>query len=149
MAEVLIFDSRQGQEIFISSTASISALGPSQPPIQWVPGSLSSGAKGLGREADHSPISSAEVRNKWIYTSTFPYVFMAQCLLDWAQGQLYLTTINACDWTNWSRSNAPDLYSGGTQLSWLRISMVFFSPSMPKSGLVPSLGKDHFFSNTF
>jgi hypothetical protein len=31
-----------------------------QPPIQWVPGALSLGVKQLGREADHSPSSSAE-----------------------------------------------------------------------------------------
>jgi hypothetical protein len=30
-----------------------------------------------GSEADHSPPSSAEVKNTWIYTSTLPYVFMA------------------------------------------------------------------------
>jgi hypothetical protein len=32
-------------------------LGPTQPPIQWVPGSLSSGVKRPGREADHWPPS--------------------------------------------------------------------------------------------
>jgi hypothetical protein len=30
--------------------------------IQWVPGALSLGVKGPGREADHSPPSSAEVK---------------------------------------------------------------------------------------
>jgi hypothetical protein len=30
------------------------------------------GVKGLGREADHSPPSSAEVKNAWSCTSTFP-----------------------------------------------------------------------------
>jgi hypothetical protein len=38
------------------------ALGPTQPPIQWVPGALSLGVKRPGREADHSPPSSAEVK---------------------------------------------------------------------------------------
>jgi hypothetical protein len=37
-------------------------LGPTQPPIQWVPGALSLGVKWPGREADHSPPSSAEVK---------------------------------------------------------------------------------------
>jgi hypothetical protein len=45
-------------------------LGPTQPPIQWVPATLSPGAKRPGREADHSPPSSAEVKNAWNYTST-------------------------------------------------------------------------------
>jgi hypothetical protein len=38
------------------------ALGPTQPPIQWVPGALSLGVKRPGCEADHSPPSSAEVK---------------------------------------------------------------------------------------
>jgi hypothetical protein len=38
------------------------ALGPTQPPIRWVPGDLSPGVKRPGREADHSPPSSAEVK---------------------------------------------------------------------------------------
>jgi hypothetical protein len=37
-------------------------LGSTQPPIQWVPGALSLGVKRAGREADHSPPSSAEVK---------------------------------------------------------------------------------------
>jgi hypothetical protein len=34
------------------------------------------GVKCLGPEADHSPATSAEVKNMLIYTSTPPYVFM-------------------------------------------------------------------------
>jgi hypothetical protein len=44
-------------------TASRRALGVSQPPTQWVPRSLSPEIERLGREADHSPTSSAEVKN--------------------------------------------------------------------------------------
>jgi hypothetical protein len=40
------------------STASGLALGPTQPPIQLVPGVLSPGVKRAGREADHSPYST-------------------------------------------------------------------------------------------
>jgi hypothetical protein len=40
-------------------------LGPTQPPVQWVPGVLSPGVKARpGRDADHSPPSSAEVVNE-------------------------------------------------------------------------------------
>jgi hypothetical protein len=53
------------------------ALGPIQPPIQWVSGVLLPGIKRPGRETDHSPPASAEVKKTWIYTSTPPYVFMA------------------------------------------------------------------------
>jgi hypothetical protein len=49
------------------------------------------GVKRPGREADHSPRTSAEVKKMWIYTSTPPYVFMAQCLISYAQGELFLT----------------------------------------------------------
>jgi hypothetical protein len=38
------------------------ALGPTQHPIQWVPGALSLGVKQPGREADHSLPSSAKVK---------------------------------------------------------------------------------------
>jgi hypothetical protein len=43
------------------TTASRTALGPTQPPIQWVLGALSL-VKRPGREADHSLASSAEVK---------------------------------------------------------------------------------------
>jgi hypothetical protein len=52
-------------------------LGPTQPPIQWVQGALSPEVKRQGREADHSPPTSAEVKKICIYTPTAPYAFMA------------------------------------------------------------------------
>jgi hypothetical protein len=52
------------------------ALGPTQPPIQWVPGALSLGVKRPEREADHSSPTSAEV-SAWSYTSTPQYALMA------------------------------------------------------------------------
>jgi hypothetical protein len=48
--------------IFLFTIASRTALGPTQPPIQLVLGALSLGVKRKGREADHSPPSSAEVK---------------------------------------------------------------------------------------
>jgi hypothetical protein len=48
--------------VVLFSTASRTALGPTHPPIQWVPGALSLGVKRSGREVDHSPPSSAEVK---------------------------------------------------------------------------------------
>jgi hypothetical protein len=78
---VLRFASRQGLGIFFSTAASRTALGPTQPPIQWAPGALSLGVKRPGREADHSPPSSAEVKNAWSYTSIPHYVFMSWCLV--------------------------------------------------------------------
>jgi hypothetical protein len=49
------------------TTASRQAVGPTQPPIQWVPRALSLGVKQPGHEADHSPPSNAEVKNEWSY----------------------------------------------------------------------------------
>jgi hypothetical protein len=54
------------------SISSRPALGPTQPPIHRVPGALSPAVKRKGREADHSPPTSAEVKKTWIYTSTPP-----------------------------------------------------------------------------
>jgi hypothetical protein len=51
-----------GLGIFLFTTASRMALGPTQPPIQWVPDALSLGVKRPGREVDHLPPSSVEVK---------------------------------------------------------------------------------------
>jgi hypothetical protein len=47
------------------SGAQIPAPGPTQSPIQWVPGSLPGGIKQPGRDVGHTPPSSAEVKNEW------------------------------------------------------------------------------------
>jgi hypothetical protein len=48
--------------IFLFTTASRRALGPTEPPNQWVLGGLSLGVERPGREADHSSPPSAEVK---------------------------------------------------------------------------------------
>jgi hypothetical protein len=56
------------------------ALEPTQPPIQWVLGALSLEIKRPGREADHSPPSSAEVKEcvgLYLHSPNTP--FMAWC----------------------------------------------------------------------
>jgi hypothetical protein len=83
---VLGFDSRRGLGIFLPTTVSRTVLGPTQPPIQWIARAISLGVKWLGREADHSPPSSAEVKNAWSHTSTSRYVFMACCLVKHRDG---------------------------------------------------------------
>jgi len=62
MSGVLGFDSRRGLGIFLFTTESRPALGPTQPSIQWMLGALPLGVKWLGREADHSSPSSAEAK---------------------------------------------------------------------------------------
>jgi hypothetical protein len=56
------FDCRQGQEIFLYSTASRLALGPTQP-FLWVLAAVSPGVKRPGSEADLSLSSSVGVKN--------------------------------------------------------------------------------------
>jgi hypothetical protein len=55
-------ESRQGLGIFLFTTTSRPALGPTQPSIQWAPDVLSLGVKRSGREADHSPPSNVDVK---------------------------------------------------------------------------------------
>jgi hypothetical protein len=91
---VLGLDSRQGLGIFHFTALSRPALGPTQPPIQWVPEALSLGVKRPGSEADYSPPSSAEVRNaRSCYTSTPPihlsFVWLIQrAFLYWQSSQI-------------------------------------------------------------
>jgi hypothetical protein len=46
-----------------------------QPPIQWVPDDHSLEVKRPGLETDHSPPSSAKVKNAWRYNSSPPLRF--------------------------------------------------------------------------
>jgi hypothetical protein len=76
-----------GAGIFLFATASRSALGPTQTPIQCAPGSLSLGVRGW-------PLTSIWRRGQEcveLYLHS-PYVFMAWCSVK-AQGQLYLIII--------------------------------------------------------
>jgi hypothetical protein len=61
-----------GARTFICSIRIRLAMGPTQPLIQLVPWD----------EAEHSLPPSAEVRNKWSYTSTPSYMFMVCCLIN-------------------------------------------------------------------
>jgi hypothetical protein len=62
----------------IVSMLSRRVLVPTQPPIQTgCRGTISLAIMRLGREADHSPVTSAEVKKTWIFISTPPYVFTA------------------------------------------------------------------------
>jgi hypothetical protein len=53
----------KGNEIFLYSTASRPALGPTKPFIQWAPGDIFLKVKRPGHEAGHSPLSRAELKN--------------------------------------------------------------------------------------
>jgi hypothetical protein len=62
MIGVLGFASQWELGIFLFTTTSKMALGPTQFPIQWLPGALSLVVKRLEREANHSPPSSADIK---------------------------------------------------------------------------------------
>jgi hypothetical protein len=66
------FDFRAWLGIFLFATASLKHT---QPPIQRVQGALSSGIERPGREANHSPPTSSDVKNAWSCTSTPPISF--------------------------------------------------------------------------
>jgi hypothetical protein len=113
---VLRFDSRRGLGIFLFTTTSGTDLGPTQPPIQWLPGALSLGVKRAGREADHSPPSSAEVK-EWVELYSTPqYAFMAWCLVKHRDN---FTFTFAFTW-----SIAPRSLDLGTRRRWV----VSFTP---------------------
>jgi hypothetical protein len=52
---------------FHFSVSSRPSLGPTQPPIQWVPGTVALEIKWSGHEADYSPATRTEVKKIWFY----------------------------------------------------------------------------------
>jgi hypothetical protein len=69
---------RAGEETFLVSAASGLPMRPAEPLIQWVSGALSLGVKLAVCEGDHSPPSSAEVKNGG---AIFPSSIHLQCML--------------------------------------------------------------------
>jgi hypothetical protein len=61
------FDSSRARD-FLLATVSILTLGPTQLPIQWVPGALSPGVKWLRCVVDHSPPYCAKAKGMCSYT---------------------------------------------------------------------------------
>jgi hypothetical protein len=57
------FESRHGLGIFLYVSVSRQLLRTTQPPIQWVRGALSLGINRPGCEPEHSPPTSAGVKN--------------------------------------------------------------------------------------
>jgi hypothetical protein len=75
-------------KISFSTTTSRPALGPTQPPVQWV-----LVVRQSEHEADHLPASSAEVKNVWNYTSITPRpAIMVWCLIKYRDNFTYVST---------------------------------------------------------
>jgi hypothetical protein len=83
---VLGFDSRRGLGILLSTAASRTAAGPTQPPIQRVPGALSLGIKRPGVKLTIHQHLIPRSTNEWSYTSTPQYAFMALCSVKKSTG---------------------------------------------------------------
>jgi hypothetical protein len=64
-----------GKNTIILSKMSRPALRPTQAPTELVLGPLSTAVMQSGHKADHSPLSSAQVKNTSSYTSVSPYTF--------------------------------------------------------------------------
>jgi hypothetical protein len=54
------------------TTMSRLVVGPTHLPLQWILGVLFPELKQLGHKTDHSPPSTAKVKNAWSYISTHP-----------------------------------------------------------------------------
>jgi hypothetical protein len=66
-----------GARGYLCSPTSRPALGPTQPPMSWVPRALSPGIKQPGRQDDHTASYNGGVENMWNYSSSPPHAKMA------------------------------------------------------------------------
>jgi hypothetical protein len=79
--EELEFDSRKGQEFSHSISSSLSP-GPTQHSGRWLSGALPQrNIKWPGRETNHSPTTSAQVKNMRCIKFSLLYVLMTKCLV--------------------------------------------------------------------
>jgi hypothetical protein len=56
--------------------------GPTQASAQGKLNDPCPGVERLGREAEHSPLTRAQIKKAWSYTSNFPRMVMACCLTE-------------------------------------------------------------------
>jgi hypothetical protein len=89
-------------EFFFFTNASRSALGPTQPRIQWVTGALYAEIKRPSRESDNEPSSSPQAKNTWNYNSTPQCVFVASCLVKHRDNITLIFTLQRAGISQWS-----------------------------------------------
>jgi hypothetical protein len=111
------------------------ALGPTQPPIQWVPGALSPRVKRAGRKADHWPPSSAEAKERvklYLHSTNTPA--WRGTLLKKAQGQLkkchtgrrnLISPLERKAGKRFGTWNIRSLYKAGSERLWGPPSLLF------------------------
>jgi len=60
-------DMALGKQIYVFSKTPGPALGPTQPPLQWVPDFLTDGKC---HDVRHLPPTNAQIKNEWSFTSS-------------------------------------------------------------------------------
>jgi hypothetical protein len=96
------------------------ALGPTQPDIQWVPGTLSLGVKRPEREADHFHLVLGS-NNEWNYTST-PLLYLRGLVLS----QKHRDNLNLTFELPWWYSVVSSYNNRILQLQFLKVPELFF-----------------------
>ena len=95
------FKSWQGQKIYLFFDISRLAARPTQPLVQWVMRTFSPGVKWQNHEADHSFLTSANVKNEWSYTTTFHCSYALLYPRDQETGS-WPVELKSCEWICWT-----------------------------------------------
>jgi hypothetical protein len=134
----LEIESRRGRDFPHSSKQS---EGPTQPPVKWVPSLVSPGVTRSGRGVNFLPPSSTKVKERVELHLLSPSVPYWQ-VIGWTLALLPIALTNSCCClVRWCSGTFAELYSRGAQfdprlgkrLTWMRVLVVFFGPSKPRS----------------
>jgi len=124
MSEEYWFASWAWQQIYLFSKSSISALGPSQPPIHGVPGVLSEEEGGEGQWGRTVKLTThlhpaPSFKDQWNCISTPPYAFAA-CI-----GTAFLTYNLVCryGWFTFSSKRPYRFWGPYVFLQWVPVSV--------------------------
>jgi hypothetical protein len=117
---VLGFDFRRGLGIFLFTNASRMALGPTQPPIQWVPGAPSLGGKAAGARSWPSSAEAKECVELYLHSTNTPW---RGAQLKKAQGQLYFETRGCTLQVLPFQASSDQAYGTGTACPWLTMTL--------------------------
>jgi hypothetical protein len=132
-----------------------SVLGKARRPGRPYPSVPSPGVKRPGREADHSPPPTADVKNAWSYTSTPKHVCMAWYLITRNVFWLFTCTVTThrtkrsegrlcrISDTTWQRSS-----SGDIKKTFDDVIMIRRTASWEQSGSYRSHGLTHTHTHT-
>jgi hypothetical protein len=74
-----VWSPAEARSIFLLTSVSRPSLGPTQPPVQWVPGPFPEGKAQSGHDVDHSPPTSAEFVNVFRSHTSSPPVRLHGC----------------------------------------------------------------------